>query len=140
MKTETPTQEQFQIVIDNLEKVNRSAKRKHKDAPVDMMETSINYCGSPMCFAGWYAVAKKLDEYDSKYSDGAKIIAIDLGFNDKSYLRKWAESNPLLWGNSFGNDMFCDGRAFNQPEDTGFSLQTIINHWKCVKERSAKLW
>lgn len=134
MKTNTPTQKQFQVVIDNLKKASKSAK-KDENRNVNMMETSINYCGSPMCFAGWYAVAKKLDEWENSYSDGAQAVAVDLGFDGKLELCIWAETNITIWGNRWGNELFWDGRAFGMYEDYG-TLQQIIDHLIGVKERA----
>lgn len=132
-----PTQEQFQVVIDNLEKAWRSAKR-NDNRKVNMMETSINYCGSPMCFAGWYAVAKKLDEWDHSYSDGCELVARDLGFDFKRELTEWAVRNVKIWGNDWGSYMFYDGRAFDFDDEDHGTLKQIIDHWKGVKERAAK--
>lgn len=134
----TPTQEQFQIVIDNLEKANKMA---NNNAKIDMMQGTVkreqNLCGTPVCFGGWYCIGKGLSS--DNYSHGAYHIANDLGFDNECDLKLWASTNIGIWGNNYGKIMFCDGLAFGKKEDTGFTLKTIINHWKGVKERAAKL-
>lgn len=135
----TPTQEQFQVVIDNLEKAFKISKR---NAPVDMMSVDISVkkkdaCGTPMCHAGWYLIAtSKVTNYTS-YSQGASLIAEHLGFVDEFYLKLWADKNQNIWGNEKGVLMFCSSSAFGVFDDI-FTLRTIINHWKGVKERAAK--
>ncbi len=127
-----PTQEQFQIVIDTLIKANEMAGNR---AGVQMMHGSIHKpeCGSPMCHGGWYFVAKGLKK--GNFMQGAKRMAKDLGFKNDETLEDWALRNPEIWGNKFGDSMFCSNRAFGDVYID--SLQQIINHWKCVKERAA---
>lgn len=139
MKTEIPTQEQFQVVIDNLEKAFKISK---KNAPVNMMSTDISIkkkdaCGTPMCHAGWYLIAtSKITNY-TRYTQGCELIAEHLGFDGAFYLKLWAERNKSIWGNKYGGDMFFNSKAF--CEFGVFGLKTIINHWKGVKERAEKL-
>lgn len=125
-----PTQEQFQIVIDNLEKVIE----KYPEAEVSMMIPSINYRGSPMCPAGWYAFIHNITHND--YTAGAALIAEHLGFSSSHHLKMWAYDNPKIWGNKSGAGMFCDGAAFGGDDTTITNLSQIINHWKEVKVRA----
>lgn len=130
----TPTQEQFQVVIDTLEKANSMAKGI---AEVNMLngfvEKEKNLCGTPLCHGGWYVVASELDTYD--YMEGANKMANDLGFDDYSALEDWASDNSAIWGNIHGNQMFNSSSAFL---DKGYvsDLSEIIDHWKGVKERA----
>jgi len=129
-----PTPQQVQTVIDNLEQANKIAEY---DAPIDMFSTYItnyNVCGTPMCHGGWYALVTKCH----RYSEGASAMAEHLGFDDRFGLMDWAEKNPTIWGNKSGGYMFSDGSSFNQPRDSGFTLQTIIDHWKQVKTNLEK--
>jgi hypothetical protein len=129
----TPTQEQFQIVIDTLTEAYKLAKR---NAPVDMMISDVfsPICGTPMCHVGWYASVNYISGID--FTEGSNMIASDLGFRNKIELKEWAHDNPEIWGNDRGEGMFCDGEAFGQEDDTGFTLKTIIDHWKAVKKRA----
>jgi len=134
----TPTQEQFQTVIDNLEKAN-TAK-----ALVNMGETEVNYCGSPMCHGGWYAFSKDLRDIDEfsdndsyiSYFIGAEEMGKDLGFKDQFELMQWASSNDEIWGNKSGSYMFNGETAFLDGMTPITSLSQIIDHWKGVKERA----
>lgn len=126
--TNHPTPQQVQTVIDNLELANKMAKY---DAKVNMYngEVDINLCGTPMCHGGWYAIVRG----GNSYTKGSSHMADDLGFEHFEDLEYWAKENPTIWGNDNGSYMFCAGEAFNQSDDTGFTLTTIINHWKQVK-------
>lgn len=136
MENKTPTQEQFQTVIDNLKKANKMAKGY---ANIHMMEgipnKAANLCGTPLCHGGWYCIGKGLED---NWKGGMRAIAEDLGFDDEQVLKTWANQNPQIWGNEYGGSMFCDGVAFGKKHDNGFTLQTIINHWKGVKKRALK--
>lgn len=107
-----------------------------------MMETNTsideNYCGTPFCHGGWYLIAKGVFGYDNSYSDGARMMASDLGFEDVNSLKRWAKENIKIWGNEYGENMFSDENAFGRNLDTGFTLKPIINHWKRVKQRALK--
>jgi len=132
----TPTQEQFQVVIDNLEKALKISKN---NAPVDMMSVDIAInkkyaCGTPMCHAGWYLIATSKVTSHTSYSDGAELMAEHLGFANDFYLKLWAKQNSDIWGNREGESMFCSENAFSTSEP--FGLKTIIDHWKAVKERA----
>lgn len=130
----TPTQEQFQIVIDTLEEAWLKSKKRGK---VDMMEPVVvheNHCGTPMCFAGWYTSIRIGDS--TTYEDGCELIARDLGFDSPTDLKVWAEAKYEIWGNDMGYTMFTDGGAFGIDSDSGFSLYTIVKHWKEVKQRA----
>lgn len=136
-----PTIKQLDVVIKNLEKAFELAKH---DAPVNMQqgtikETKKNFCGTPMCHGGWYAIAifNKLD--DKNFSHGAEKIAEHLGFQNDNELENWAADNQEIWGNEHGDAMFISNWAFNNVNDSVFTLQTIIDHWKGVRERIAAL-
>ncbi len=143
MRIFIPTQENLQTVIDNLIKANEVAEKSFAHlANVDMSHGYIDtVCGTPMCHGGWYAFiasgvsAEKLEELD--YMDGANLMAKHLGFDfDQGALEEWAENNPDIWGNLNGGDMFGSSKAFEIEGDCLY-LETIINHWKGVKERCA---
>lgn len=132
LKIINPKQEQFKKVINIFKKVYSSNK---EIARVDMIETKINYCRSPMYHAGWYAVAKKLNEDINGFEEGAHLIAKDLGFTSEYMLRLWADRNPHIWGNREGFRMFQSSRAFS-GETTITGLKQIIDHWEGVKRRA----
>jgi hypothetical protein len=96
MNLKTPTQEQFQIVIDTLIEANKLFKK----SPVCMYETEINHCGSPMCHGGWYAIIRG----GCNFTRGAYQMAEDLGFRPEYKLRDWAEANPEIWGKNYAKN------------------------------------
>lgn len=132
VKYKIPTQEQFDTVINNFELVLKTCSV----AQVNMMQGSIKDCGSPMCHGGWYAFICGLTRKGyNDFSDGANLMAEHLGFEDSDELKGWADEHPELWGNKYGEDMFCDGSAFGGNDDTINRLDQIVDHWKEVKVR-----
>ena len=139
-----PTSKQFKRVIDNLDKVLPMAtKRGHLDmSKVELADDKEHICGTPMCFAGFYAVANGVfsdDRRMSDYSEGSYLVAEHLGFGSNYPanvldLRKWAHFNPSLWDNEFGWDMFCRKKAFNHAE----TLREVRNHLAKVHNRTCK--
>jgi hypothetical protein len=96
-----------------------------------------NVCGTPMCHGGWYVVACDLNPleerfYGADYLDGAMAIALALGFPTSYTLELWASDNPKLWGNEYGDDMFCCNSAFNDAK----TLRGVVNHWIGVHNRT----
>lgn len=125
----TPTQEQFQKIIDTLEKAPSGAK-------VDMQETQTNKCGYPMCFAGWYLILSGINK--KSFTSGVDMVAKDLGFTHAGDLKLWAKQHKDIWGNESGYFMFSSEHSFGGHPLT-ITLETIIDHWKGVKERAAVL-
>lgn len=102
-------------------------------------------CGTPHCHGGWYVHAKhKVFENITKglgYSQGAKMMAKDLGFESVQELTNWAKANPIIWGNIYGHLMFSTNCAFSSPSkpDGAKSLNDIIKHWKEVYARIVEI-
>ncbi len=67
----------------------------------------------------------------------AGTLANFLGFKDKIGLMDWAKDNPKLWGNKYGDYMFCcDGwQAFTNSRYKKLTHIDIINHWKQVLKK-----
>ena len=129
-----PSQEQFQIVIDNLEKANKIANNALGKLNCDMQEYKMfDDCGTPMCHAGWYSITFNLNSMHS----GADLISQHLGFPNGLNLMRWAKRYTEIWGNEHGDCMFASGFAFGIENDV-FDLQLIVDHWKGVKERAFK--
>lgn len=93
-------------------------------------------CGTIHCHAGWYLLAKKWDLKSHYLDDGSGIVSYlggvvtmcrDLGFDTENDLLLWAKWNPEIWGNEYGERMFCSSLAFNYEE--GLTLQKIVDHW-----------
>ncbi len=102
-----------------------------------MRETEIdNKCGTPMCHGGWYAVATqpKLEHY----TEGADLMANDLGFNNGKELEQWARENRELWGGNGGMYMFCNLNAFTIDGEVNpnLTLKDIRNWWAGVHNRT----
>jgi hypothetical protein len=55
-----------------------------------------------------------------------------LGFEKRRDLEEWAQDNPKLWGNKFGQDMFYFPSAFTDDTNKQLTHRDIINHWKQV--------
>jgi hypothetical protein len=129
-----PTSKQFKTVINTFIKILPIARFK---GHLDMGQGDIekNICGTPMCHGGWYAVAAnvKPDNFGIvDFDDGALALAKTLGFIDKHALKDWALNNPNLWGNPYGNNMFCSISAFNDAK----TMRGVINHWIGVHNRT----
>lgn len=91
-----------------------------------------NLCG---CHGAWWAkafnVTDKFREFN--YRLGANELARRLGFENLSELQNWAFYNKEIWGNEFGNGMFCSRAAFNEKPE--FKVQVLIDKWKDVAKR-----
>jgi hypothetical protein len=133
-----PTIKQVEYVIEKLESVIEQACEE--DA-FDMSETiayikNKHKCGTVHCVGGWYAVAnlnrKAIKDRFKKgfvgYSDGADLMANDLGFADRDCLQTWAYENPEIWGNGAGRGLFANELAC---DNTGFD--GVIAQWQLVR-------
>lgn len=118
---------------------------------VDMTSTKhFSECGTPGCHA---ALAKEaLDilgvessrmPFYSFQEEGDRLgrfltTGDPLRFDDRNgyenLVEEWARENPELWGNPYGDYLFCDGIAFAQEGDR-FPAQVIVDHWVAVLER-----
>lgn len=129
-----PTKQQWQKVINNFERVLPMAKSENQ---LDMEEPRVNKenykCGTIHCVGGWYAVATlNMHEHVYGFSDGAKKMAEDLGFNCIYELENWAAYNTNIWGNDNGSNMFYDSDAYNDAEN----LAEVVEFLKGVRDRS----
>jgi hypothetical protein len=138
----TPTKAQFQTVIDNLKSVLPMAIQEQNH--FDMMQGTVAcagaICDTVHCIGGWYAIATDIykDKAATSYSHGAEKMAEDLGFfhdhpiiHARENLTNWAFKNPDIWGNPYGNGMFCDELAYNNAGTLG----EAINHLESVRDR-----
>lgn len=125
----------IQKVIDKLDSILPTALQ----GGLDMSQTDVDFrhpCNSPHCVGGWYAIANQKKLYTGAscigYSEGADLLAKDLGFSDDELLENWLKDNPQLWGNDRGDDLFVTSKAYNgEPTD----LAGIIDHFKEFKRR-----
>lgn len=133
MTYNTPTQEQFDIVINKFKKIIEA----YPQGQVKMTNVGIHKCGTPMCHAGWYALASDIKGH---YQNGTSQMTQDLGFDFTYQLKAWAHENRRIWGNKEGFNMFNEPQAFNGLEnlkrDDKFGLQIIVDHWEGVKQRA----
>ncbi len=128
-----------------------------KDWDVEMESTKEPTCGTPGCHAGLISIVAKdlpgLEEAHLKvfkihfktykeikqdlyvYSIWADALAEFLGFEDILHLTDWAVDNPKLWGNKYGDYMFCGRRAFTDDKSKQLTHIDIINHWKQVLKK-----
>lgn len=117
-------------------------------------------CGTPLCFAGWYAVAKhkfdheniketlRLDDMDLQkpgiFKRGSLYFANDLGFEHSWDLISFFKYRNELWGNSKANWMFADVVAFGEfLSEPIRSLRNIVEflervHKRCSEARTLK--
>jgi hypothetical protein len=130
-----PTKKQWQKVIDNLNKVLPLAFQENH---LNMRNADVNcrqQCGTIHCVGGWYAVATLYGRKRLTYSDGANEMASDLGFSGGfgiSDLENWAESNPDIWGNRYGYNLFCNENAYDNAE----TLYEVVTFLEGVRDRS----
>jgi hypothetical protein len=117
---------------------------------MDVNSGSINelLCGTPGRLACLISiVAKDLPELQDiyNYNDDYRIhddnyeydiwvdtLAQFLGFVDMRHLTDWAKDNPKIWGNKYGDYMFCSRLAFTNDKNKHLTHRDIINHWKQV--------
>lgn len=129
-----PTKAQFQTVIDNFKKVLPLVKDKDH---LDMIRPSVTnafgeLCNTPLCVAGWYAVATLWPTTGYlNFNHGATNMAIHLGFKRRFDLKNWAASNPEIWGNKYGYNMFTNKIAWNEST----TLAEVIAHLESVRDR-----
>ncbi len=135
----TPSQEQWQKVIDTLKSVLPMAK-KEGNLNMDYGIVNGESCGTICCVAGWYMVAKtNPDRVDLLKNDdwilGKRAIAQDLGFETGEFLKQWADNNPQLWGNTDGYGMFMDAYAYTSGVlgARAETLSDVIAHFEFVK-------
>lgn len=108
---------------------------------VSMGCTAFNHeCGTVACHAGWFAVIQgksrmKWQGQNYSYRDAANEMAEFLGFKYHINLERWARNNPLLWGNEYGDEMFCDNAAFGKKIHQTLTLTDIGNRWLKVADR-----
>ena len=149
------TSQRIQTVIDTL--------KKALGRPVDMEATcaefddKFEYCGTPACVAGHYAIAShqhrpRFHSFNPfmphprgghllSYQSGANWMAEDLGFADSTHLEAWANDNPCLWGNIYGHNMF---KPFSSSETYGgkcgdeITMAMVVKHWEGVRDRVQK--
>ncbi len=125
-----------------------------KDWDVVMMSANKPACGTPGChaglisivakdlpgleetylkiFKGYFKVYKDIKQDFYLYSIWADALAEFLGIKGEKDLAVWAAKNPKLWGNEFGEWMFCCWSAFTDDESKKLTHRDIINHWKQV--------
>ena len=98
--------------------------------------TDGHQCGTIHCHAGWYALAHSWDLKSHYLDDGSETVTYskgmgnmrrDLGLGSRGSLEEWAQSNPEIWGNEYGDYMFASRRAFNY--EGKLTLQKIVDHW-----------
>ena len=143
-----PTVEQVKFVIRKLKSVRGQAIKK--DA--FNMSEAIAYiknrheCGTVHCVGGWYAIAN-LDRPEIKdrfkkgfvgYSDGADLMAKDLGFANRDCLQTWAFDNPEIWGNPRGGSMFAYESAYDNEGFDGVISQLEVVKGNLIELRMEK--
>ena len=124
----TPTHKKLKTVIDTLGSIREVADR----VGVDMDRVLVDpACRASSCHGGWYGIARGCQ---SVFDKGVDRMAHDLGFRGRHDLTTWAEENPDLWGNRYGEWMFGLEIAFGCTRDT-ITMTKIINHWIGVNNR-----
>lgn len=122
----------LQEVIDNFYNLYEDIRLKEDN--IDMMQHRAKDCNTPLCFAGWFVIATEYNDInrDATYFDGKILInsKLNLKFDD------WAELNPKIWGNKYGQFMFTSSDAWDQPS----TVQDMINHLERVHIRLVKAY
>ena len=150
------TSEKIRGMIGKFERVLPYAR--HEGA-VDMDEGGVSRrvasslgnahkCGTTHCHAGWYLLACEWDGVSDylkgsgvSFEVGAHRMMRDTGMRPEGLvgslsggLVEWAEDNPEIWGNPWGEDMFFCERAFGCTKDN-ITLEKIVDHWRGVAAR-----
>lgn len=131
------------------------AEEHPKAKQVDMCKSVVkaafqhpNFCGTPGCHGGLYAVIHMapselgLPHRGIDFQAGANLMTehltgtvYDLDEDGISeVLIDWASDNPKLWGNDCGTNMFCHSSAFDS-DDEYVSIAHIADHWEGVARR-----
>jgi hypothetical protein len=140
-----PTVEQVEYVIKKLKSVRDDAIKEgafHMDEARVYSGGDKYECGTVHCVGGWYAVANlnrkfikdKFNEGFVGFTDGAELMAQDLGFRYRHYLKNWAEQNPKIWGNEKGCFMFGSASSYDNPGFDG-----VIAQWQLVRDNLIEL-
>ena len=107
---------------------------------------SRHECGTVHCVAGWYLLAKRWNGKDRflkgqnnyNFEDGARLMAWDAGFNTIKKMLNWADDNPKIWGNVYGENMFTGQSAYDCHPLYEIDLCKIANHFDGVADRLAE--
>ena len=102
-------------------------------------------CGTYACFAGWFALVTLGDSVleNKGYSSGVAELDRYLGFRgfpkqSESRFKEWARSNPDLWDNYHGRDMFVAKEAFYNADERprgAVNLFDVVEHLDAVADR-----
>ena len=165
-KTRHPMPSAIRLVANRLESMIPQALNGNVKMYEPTICKTTNECETQACHAGFYELENALRNTDKYFfdpvqsgnndqnflhkkwnedttalvtwKDGANRMAHDLGFDSKEDLEEWAMSNPVLWGNEKGYDMFESVDAINS-ECGIIKLSEIVSHWRDVAERIEKL-
>ena len=136
-----PTSESMYKVIERL--------RPYADESLDMGNSHVTKCGTPHCFAGYYALACKregrtwttseglvvsdLREYDS----GAELMARDLGFRDWFSFEYWVSKDMTFWNGEEERKegVGCYSPFYSNSFSEAKNLSDIILHLEGVAAR-----
>ena len=151
-----PSAEQVDVVATKFEEI----AKKHGDGGlIDMGLSCISPhpCGTVACHAGWYKVNEVVSyaysegtnrtiafdkqEIPIGFTDGANLIAADLGFSHYDKLKSWAVAYPEIWGNNEGSAMFINEAAFfpDGIYSNKIMLLHIADWWRAVHKRVLEL-
>jgi len=102
-----------------------------------------NFCGTPACHGGWYAVYAcefPINNFEGfGFSTGMRRMNNKLGSETGFELETWASKNPELWGNKRGAGVFSSESAFGKNYSESLTLKDISDHWMKVAERLHKI-
>lgn len=142
--TQHPTPAQVQLIIDNLKSIEEQANQPGAfNIDQASVATHNHACGTVHCVAGWYAVAcqqrsehivMQIAKKRCTYKDGARLMAIHLGFCRIGKLEDYMMNCPDIWGNEHGAVMFYELRAYTGLKFSSKPMTTIINHWAKVRD------
>jgi len=105
--------------------------------PLDNRAQDLSLCNTPACHGGWAAIMYGVEGKSCRgfFVLGADRLAEELGFEDRSSLKLWAEKNPHYWGNEYGEWMFAEEEAFSKRYRDLLSLKDIPDWYMGVSER-----
>ena len=144
-------------IADGLERVAVGLKKAIPLASTNEVNMKYAYvegllepCGLPACHGGWIAFAayrgcipqyKPEKEPLDGFYKGVLILNNLCGFHRPTSkaidgLSSWANKNPIIWGNPYGETMFYEDDAFLDVDATNpLTIQDIIAHYRGVVKR-----
>lgn len=105
------------------------------DMSEDIVCREDHICETPACHGGWaYIALRGFPKRTASYRQGSQVLAEFFGFPSTTQLEEWAGSQPIIWGNPWGDGMFSNPDAFGELR-SNFPAMKLVEHWRSVGQR-----